>query len=145
MRTLFLALLPLPLVAGCGGNKACTEIGCSDGATVRLEGSLPDGTYTLELADPSEKPFTCLFIVEGSSVDPAEDCAMSVAWIDGAIEATANGIAPEELVVALTGPDGTALIDTVINPTYDTFQPNGEDCEPTCMQSFEVVALPATS
>ena len=140
MRTILLAV-PLLSLAACNGGKACTEIGCSDGATVRFDGTLPDGTYTLEMADPGIQPSTCLFIVSGSDVDPAEDCELSVAWVDGAVEATVNGIAPDELVVALTGPDGSAVVDDVLNPSYETFQPNGEDCEPTCMQAFETVSV----
>ncbi len=143
MRT-FLALSLLALPA-CGAHQACTLIGCSDAVTVRFEGTLPDGSYTIELADADTQPYTCLVVIDGGAPSPSEDCALEVVLVDGSLEATAIGFAPAELDVGLVHIGGDSLIDEVITPSYETQQPNGEDCPPTCSFAYETATLPATA
>jgi hypothetical protein len=135
-RLFLLAVLSLPACANIG--KACTEIGCVSSVTVRFDGVLADGSYTVELAAVDHPPSTCLVLLSGGQAEPASDCELEVAMVSGALEATLFD-APTELVVGLVQIGGDSLVDEVLNPVYETSQPNGEDCPPTCEQALEVI------
>jgi len=143
MRILPLLLAALSLPACNGVGKSCTEIGCSSSVTVRFDGDLADGSYTVELAEADRPPSTCLVVMEGGQAEPASDCELQVAMVDGALEASLFG-APTELVVGLVSIGGDTVVDAFLSPSYETFQPNGDDCPPTCQQAFETVQIPAT-
>ncbi len=142
MRTLPLLLASLTLPACNGVGKSCSEIGCSSSVTVRFEGDLADGSFTVELAEADRPPSTCLVVMSGRQAEPASDCELHVTMVDDALEATLFG-APTELVVSLVSIGGDTVVDAFLIPSYETLQPNGDDCPPTCQQALETVEIPA--
>jgi hypothetical protein len=48
---------------------------------------------------------------------------------------------PQQLTVRVVTPAGEATES--FQPTYEKFQPNGEDCSPTCWRATVVMGLPS--
>jgi len=127
---------------GCGQDRICTLIGCSDGVQVLIESSADAGTNALPAGD-------YLFSVEVEGVrhsatchvgaspgDPAVDRCDSgddVVWpsVDSTrrIELLVSG-EPSELSLSVTraGAPATSL---TLTPTFHDFYPNGPQCDRT--------------
>ena len=125
------ALLAFTLATGCDalgvGDKACTEIGCSDGITVHLP-AVPTGPYRVEILVGSGP----------SGVSYAYECA-------GGPTCQQDIFFPElvldRIIVKVTSPLGSRLTE-ISNPVYVTSQPNGPDCPPLCRQATVTAQLP---
>ena len=94
----------------CG--MACTLIGCDSGLRVFLTGNVPTGGRVSAAADgltprtvdcPANRPCSEMFFRD---LTPAR--------------------------VSITVESGGSSITRTFNPSYQTFQPNGKDCDPTC-------------
>jgi len=122
---------------------ACTEIGCQDGLLVQVSpsASWPAGEYayaieiddqtitctgTIPLPDCDSQGITCdaegvIVTVSGCALPPEEH-----AFGDVMIPEPATSVS-----VTITK-DGTEVANGSWTPEYQTSQPNGPGCEPTC-------------
>ena len=134
----FLAgLLPLLAPSGCDGpaGLGCTEIGCFDSYTVAVLAAdrFADGAYTLDVTARGQTK-RCEFTIEGGRIG-AESCnaVYAVGASYPAPEAVAVSFPPITREVGLrVTRDGVTLADLVTTPVFETVQPNGPDCPPTC-------------
>jgi len=110
---------------GCSNpfGRTCTLIGCQGGIRVTFEAPPPHGTL-VELEGPIGVPWR----VE-CGVDL--DCSAGIFFAD---------FTPEHVSVRVTTSAGE--VNEHFQLTYQEFQPNGEDCSPTCWTATVVVGLP---
>lgn len=106
-------------------QRACTLIGCESGLTVVLDDA-PAEPYRVEVSAPGE---TEPRVVECSSASP---CGGRVFLRD---------FTPESATVRVVA--GGDTVAREVRPTYETLQPNGPGCPPTCRQAEVRVTLPA--
>jgi hypothetical protein len=134
------------LLASCSvvvpDDQFCTEIGCADQVGVSFERTLwPAGDYTVTVTldgDVTEcavtLPFASCDIDQPCTGDDAvllelSGCALAddEHYIPGVMV-----MASPDLMVVSVSQDGTELGTETFEPEYETSQPNGEGCEPTC-------------
>ncbi len=119
-------VLTLALAASCSYSDnipvPCTLIGCTDGLTVQIEGTLPTA-FVLEAVAPAGPPV----IVE------CPDSALCGSNI------FLEGFTPEEVTIRLSF-DSDSVSET-FNPFYETYLPNGPDCPPECLVASVTVLL----
>lgn len=151
--TLF--LLPLLALTACEpadetGIQGCTDMGCVDGFYVALEKSTwgvgqyvitadVDGTVascqiTIPLGtDGTDGCLDTLLTVEtsGSELNVEEQSIPGV-WV--------NSTQALSVTLAVTL-DGAELGSAVFAPAYETLQPNGPECGPTCSYASGVMSL----
>jgi hypothetical protein len=156
------ALLALAAAFGCDVGESCTEIGCMDGwsLTVReADGSVPAHTVELDIdgahiACPAvsldARFATCADLVTIQLVDEVvcEERTSSngdrsqVCTPTGRFEQMVSvNATPTEVVVMLREGD-TVTDERSFEPRYETTQPNGPDCGPTCHQASDQWDLP---
>ena len=129
---------------------ACTEIGCQDGLLIRVTptSGWPAGQYVIT-TQVDDATIVC------TGTLPLPACGTPGLTCDGeGVQVTESGCAlgPEEHafgdVMLATQPesvsltierDGTQVADGSWTPDYETVQPNGPECEPTC--TFAAVEL----
>jgi len=114
------------LLAGCDllFPVACTSIGCPDGLSVELSGTVT-GEYTIEIELPDGTVRT---------------------WSDTARDGVARaffGVHAEELTVRVT--TGEGVVEHMVRPEYEGLFPNGRRCDrrPVCHQGRVMVDPPA--
>lgn len=127
----------MSLLAGCslpwyGQNKAvkaCTLIGCESGLSISLEGVKPE-QYNFQVNTPDQKTYTgnCPSEVFSGTYR----CEANGFWIGGLQE---NGL-------TVTVAWSSNKVTQVLHPTYQTFRPNGPDCEPECKNGAASIQLP---
>jgi hypothetical protein len=137
---LFILLFPVETQA----QKACTQIGCTDGLMLRADPSFDwePGIYeftvmadartlscrgVLPLKPCGNTPtFGCnsqnIRIGESGCALPTTQHAISDIWISGS---------PKRVVVSATR-NGRPFLSRVLLPEYQRLQPNGEGCGPVC-------------
>ncbi|TVQ87237.1 MAG: hypothetical protein EA397_18130 [Deltaproteobacteria bacterium] len=151
-----LALVALWSVAcsGLSGGQVCTQIGCESGLTVEIEGieSWPAGDYVVRASVDGES-VQC----EGSiPLNPCDQgytftCSDGVARISESgcdLPEREHGLshvhfladAAREVSLRIER-DGELLGEQTFEPSYETFQPNGPECEPTCRQAQHTLQL----
>ena len=107
-----LALLIPALVFTLASCNECTTVGCDSGLEVRFSSAIPVGaSVTASSQQYGARTVNC------SSSGPCS----TVFFID---------FLPTEVSVTVDLPTGSHT--TEFSPEYRTFQPNGEDCGPTC-------------
>ena len=126
---LALALLLVTTLAGCNSNepampRACTLIGCVSGLQVEITGALP-AAYSLRVdvtgSSTAPRTITC---------DAGTQCANPVMFED---------FTPDSVVVELRADTAVRRIEQRV--TYQTSQPNGPGCPPTCRQAMIRIGL----
>ena len=152
MQNAFVSVLFLILcVPGCdaGTGAACTEVGCTDGLWLEINFSpgFTAGDYEIVLNDGSMNPTTCTFEIS----DVATDCDGDPVCVQGAQcdatwdvdggKVTFNLEGTPSDVVVTVRQDEVDLASVSLSPDYETVQPNGEGCEPTCEQATETVSV----
>jgi hypothetical protein len=108
-------------------NRDCLLLPCRSSLTVRFSSSLPPGPVTVELL-PLGTTSSTRYVVE---------CT------DGALCPVADfpGFFLEQQVqVRVTTTRGNVV--RLARPTYQRSQPNGPDCEPTCLEGTVTVDPP---
>jgi hypothetical protein len=153
MRRITIALMILTLgwaLSGCPVGLDCTAIGCTDGAELTFAAALvAPGEYVVRV-DVDGELFTCessIPLVEGEeSVCDAPDVFLMTsgsALTDGhaitGVMVLRTGVARIDIEVDL---DDSLLASTWVEPAFETLQPNGPDCEPTCEYAAETVPFP---
>ena len=165
-----LLLLLLPALSSCE-TRQCTEIGCSDGASLTLKttaGTLPDGTYTLSFSVDGQ-PYTCSFTAPDGL--PREPGRIGAASCDAGFrlnvlpelvcteyrtgDAVSQSCTPVPdrwyFAATLEGTpaeltvaverDGVALLDEHRTLAYRDEYPNGPECDPVCRQASAALLL----
>jgi hypothetical protein len=127
-QVLFIVLLLGFFTPGCedspfGGDRVCTQIGCSDGFSVRVSDQRPD---SLSIS---------LFINEDAEPFASRHCTMP----DQTCALFAEGVTPERVTVQIDW-EGGAFRET-FTLQYEEFQPNGPDCPPTCRNAGVEIEL----
>lgn len=118
-------------------DRACTEMGCTDTATIKLSRAI--GPYKLALALPDKT------INAGcASEDGSGSGDLDVTCFEDVISLTGELSKLESVTVTITPKEATApLVDAVLvtfGPPED-WQPNGEGCPPTCKSREATLAL----
>jgi hypothetical protein len=105
-------------------QQACTRIGCEDG-------------WTIDLSDAAALPatFTIRVIVNGAVV-ASQECSPARPCGDHVFLA---GVTSDQAELEITG--GPAPLRWTVTPQYNTLQPNGPGCPPTCRQARVVVRM----
>jgi hypothetical protein len=150
-----------------GRQMACTLIGCEDEftATVTVDSTMvPAGRHTFTMTIDGAAS-SCTFQLPpsgnlvndpcstgfGLSVGPAQTCtttqtdavsSQQCQPIDGVFveKIIVNG-SPNSMKVQQTV-GGTVIFEQTISPTYQTNQPNGPGCGPTCHQASAAWTIP---
>lgn len=168
MRTFFLLFVPLAALTAC--HDECSTETCTDFARVVIEttdGTWVDGDYSLEL-EADDAVYSCTFTTPDDAPETATwqpiDCTPKInAFLVPLCEshgvllpasescsplpgkfnllAEAPGT-PKKVRSVLTRGDETVLDDTRNIPLYETVQPNGPECAPTCQQYGGVSVIP---
>ena len=119
------------LVTSCADTGACTEIDCTNEAVVTFPGGLVSGPYTLTLSNGSEsESFAC------NDPDTFTDLPPEVECNSGGFELFDSPFGLRSSVtVTITDADENLLPGptNVVLQAVETVQPNGPDCEPTCV------------
>lgn len=127
MRFVGSALLLALVSASCSSSpetpRACTLIGCESGLEVQLVGA-PAAPYRIEASAPGQ---ASPHIIECTARAP---CGPNVFLRD---------FTPEVATIrVIVGADATTRS---VQPTYETVQPNGPGCPPTCRHGKATIDL----
>ncbi len=131
LRT-FAALACLTVIASsCSDTASCTEVDCNNEAVVTYPAGLVSGPYNLTLQTGGDmETYACNDPQTAADLPPEVDC-------DGAgFELTDSPFGLRSTVtVTLTDPDENLIAGPleVVLQAVETVQPNGPDCEPTCV------------
>lgn len=109
-------------LGGCNpfAPMACTQIGCSSGLRVELEGT-PTGTFTVTAtADGATESVLC---------DDVATCDLFF-----------EDFTPAQVTVSYESDD--QQVERTFTPSYTRSRPNGEHCPPECLQGTVLLALP---
>lgn len=141
--------------AGPQGGHACTEIGCVDGLTLQPAAGTTwaPGAYRFELEVDGETVTCTGALPLPPCGPPAITCdrerVVTITESGCALPPSQHGFgdlhfpgAPETVTIEIER-DGRTLTRQTFTPTYQTTQPNGPGCPPTCTQGSETFALEA--
>jgi hypothetical protein len=125
VRSLVPAFAILAVTSCAPGATACTMIGCDDGWNVELIGGTLPAAYTVQVRVDGQ-------VAAAVECGPTNPCARTMFL---------PGITAEQAELEIIGAD--LNLRWVVTPTYQTFQPNGPNCPPTCRQARVQVQLSA--
>ena len=118
-------------VPSCVSTDACTDVGCSNEAVVTFPTGLVSGPYNLTLRQGSDmETYACNDPQTAADLPPEVECD------GGGFELVDSPFGLRSAVtVTITDPDETLIAGPVevLLQAVDTVQPNGPDCEPTCV------------
>ena len=155
-------LFSLLLFSACDSNsgRACTEIGCSSSYALMFNArdSLSIGDYVITIERENEEPLACSFTISGigdpcTSIDCVQNRSCDSMQFNGEPYAvTIYYAVPDDEVhlffPSYTGPftltinqDGDTLSNLVVEPQYESNQPNGPGCEPICINAQNTITL----
>lgn len=142
-----IGLTPLLGSTGCDGPGlyACTEIGCSSGYTVSLVAAdrFPDGAYDIALTTDGATE-ACQFEVADGRLLSDETCNAGYLIRATVLTLEAVGITYPMLtseIEIVVSRDGSEIERLTTTPVYETVQPNGPDCAPTCRSAVTTIAI----
>ncbi len=120
------------MLPACAADLECTEVGCSNEAVVTFPSGLVRGPFTLTLSQGSEmESYACNDPQTAAELPPeVVRCdAAGFELIDSSFAARSS------VTVTLADPDGNLIAGPteVVLSSVETLQPNGPDCEPTCI------------
>jgi hypothetical protein len=136
-RLVAAVLVAVALAAALSGCGACTLVGCASSVTVHFPPVGGVGTYvfrieeeertwsctlTIPLPEPGAYPTNCDLQPMGPAVSDPEQFTFTSLWLDAH---------PSRARLVIER-DGTVLLDHTLEPVYQTSQPNGPECPPTC-------------
>jgi len=112
-------------------GASCTEVGCSNEAVVTFPGGLVSGPYNLTLQNSGgSETYACNDPQTAAELPPEVDCNA------GGFELTDSDFGSRSTVtVTLTDADENLIAGPaeVVLQAVETLQPNGPDCDPTCV------------
>ena len=111
------------LLLGCNDvtGQACTLIGCSDGLNVEVQGVMSD--VSVEATSATGETRTA----------PCQAFSDSTCWVHF------DDFVPDEVTIRVA--DGDNQVSVTTKPAYESLQPNGPDCPPTCRQATVVIGF----
>lgn len=146
---------------GCGSSKVCTTRACSDmfEVAIAVGAAAPSGIETVTVTADG-KVMTCTFASPSANPDggsaPVQCSSGLTLELVGGAACTVNTDAAfmqsctgtyggySEVITVAGAPtsvrvqqstNGTAVLDQMMTPSYDTLEPNGSACPPTCHQA----------
>lgn len=136
------------LLAGCTGPKqydTCTDLGCDDGLdiTITKASEWTAGTWTFQVFSGSSRT-ECVLTFPLDSATPVScdrDNVVITATEAGVekVQLTDTDVTTAGLTVLL---DDDEVFEESWTLSWDTANPNGADCEPTCKNSEQTANLP---
>ena len=148
-----LALLLAPLLLACGKTEdtaACTEIGCQDGLFIELNRlTWEPGVWTVSLTSDGVNT-TCTATIPLDSTTPSScdrtgyQLTTAGSSLDVSEQAITDLYIPSidiAQVTIIVEHDGVEVFSDSVQPSYQTSQPNGPDCEPTCTSANASLTL----
>jgi hypothetical protein len=161
-------VLLIAAVLGAGGpglactqEVTCTLIGCQDGATLTLRrqgGQLPSFALTVQMdghtiecpAPPGNNAFARCNEQAFVTTREAQDCQPS--RVGDSVVVTCTGTGRFEQILEITGTPASVKVaaragaapiaEKTFTPQYQSVQPNGPQCDPTCRQWSDTWELP---
>jgi hypothetical protein len=150
-----LAAFAFPLLLGdCwvepSSDGGCTMMGCETGFTVRLQSSAwPTGAYRVEL-EAEGRSIVCTAAIPLPTGDPGKVCDaddVSLGLSGSLLPVAQQSLSevrffktfPKQVRIVVLR-DSVKLAEQVFTPTYQTSQPNGPSCEPTCTNASAALA-----
>lgn len=122
------------LAQGCD-SWSCTEMGCGYSLSMKLEPPLQqEGSYEIIFLLPNDESLTCNTAIprqpDEECVDTAQgsNFAHFIRQSNGAIERL-DFLEPVPSLDLVIRRDGREIIRTTVEPSYDTYYPNGEACD----------------
>ena len=109
-----LALVVALAVAGCQSSTVCTLIGCLNGLWVEIQNA-PAGPITVQASEGTSGS------VHTEACPGTSGCTNKLFFRE---------FSPNQVRLTITTTGGTR--EQVAVPTYETSQPNGPKCGPTC-------------
>jgi hypothetical protein len=146
-----LAFLSLSLCA-CAPvyDHMCTDVGCQDGLSVRFErDSFEPGVYAVEIDLHGEFIHCQATIPLESDASDGCDDPRAMLYLSGSMlaveEQRVEGFVMEgtdigAMAVTVTL-DGIEIGYAAFEPDYQELQPNGPECEPTCLYAEREIEL----
>ena len=148
-KTIVLAVACAALAASCwveddmgigGDGIGCTEIGCDDMVTVRIERSdeatFPDGLYTFTFTFEDALSVESQCVLDGSDLNCGGDLSDLMIEVNASAERfTAMYFGAPGHVTVRVKYEAQILGERTFHPSYDLVSPNGSDCPPTCSQA----------
>ncbi len=130
LRLLAAASVSLLLVS-CDDSAACTEVGCENEAVVTLPAGLVAGPYELTLSNGSDsETYICNDQTRAPENPEGVSCDAAGFELIGSVFAARSSV-----FVTIVDEAGDVLVERneVTLQAVETVQPNGPDCEPTCV------------
>ncbi|MEM6292962.1 MAG: hypothetical protein AAGA54_16930 [Myxococcota bacterium] len=130
LRLLAVASVSLLLVS-CDDTTACTEVGCENEAVVTFPAGLITGPYELTLSNGSQmETYICNDQSRAPENPEGVSCDAAGFELVGSVFAARSSV-----FVTIISETGDALLERreVTLQAVETVQPNGPDCEPTCV------------
>jgi hypothetical protein len=108
-------------------DQFCTLMGCVGDLNIEIAGLTANTPFEVSVVYPSgeTQTLTC-----GTEAEQAEPFVSSCSPTGAFFSLTPDVEPPQEITVIVTI-DGKQTSE-VIQPAYEKFQPNGEDCPPVC-------------
>jgi hypothetical protein len=146
---------------GCTRELTCTLIGCQNSATVairRQSGQLPSFALTVEMdgraiecpAPPGNNAWARCNDQVSVTTREVQECQQS--RVGDSIVVTCAGTGRFEQILEITGTPASVKVsaragaapagEQTFTPQYQSVQPNGPECEPTCRQWSSSWELP---
>ena len=125
-------------------------MGCYDMVSITLDDAeLSDGHWEVELSSPDTSSHVCELPIPldtRAELVCSDGLYLAIPFDESAtrridrIEVLLDGEPPAELTLSFRH-DGADVASAVIEPSYDSFRPNGRGCEPTCQVASEALSL----
>ena len=117
-------------------HRTCSKIVCNDSLTLEFSHSLAF-PYTIDLTGSGGEAahITCSTTGTGEISTGGQVTATC-----NPNSLTVDHFTPRQVTIKVTWPSGSYT--TTTRPVYDTYQPNGPDCQPTCYQATFELTLP---
>ncbi len=143
-------------VLGCetmgSSGDMCTLIGCMDGLSVDFTRTTwPDGSYSVAVSLDGKPAATCTAKLPFEPSGSSGKCDVSTLILGTsgqALPASLQAITglrisgtPAHVQIALRR-DGVLELSAEVTPTYQTSNPNGPNCGPTCTQASAKLTIP---
>jgi hypothetical protein len=117
--------------AGCAEQVAsfnCTDVGCSNGLTVRLS-SMPVGPFTVEALIGGRTELQYVYRCDG-----AVGCQQARVFFEGLVTS--------RVTIRVTTAQGVRIVEFP-DVIYTEWYPNGRECTPRCVTATVTLDLPA--
>ncbi|MEO0605880.1 MAG: hypothetical protein AAF211_30905 [Myxococcota bacterium] len=151
MTRLALGLGLTAALSGCDLWLGCTDVGCIDGVDLDIEAAdrLDDGTYEVVITGDNGLTAACT-----ATLDAAADPGLSVSCDDETVLISVLYAEPGPVALLVDAPnlgdevtvgvsfDGAPILEETVPLTYQTVEPNGPRCGPTCEFASASLALP---